>query len=543
MPPAPPPSSAAAAPEASAGLPPSATTPREAPPARAGAPKTTVNGIWTSGVFLANAATMFFLSPFVVGHLGMASYGIWSLVMSLTGYFGFADLGVRPAVVYFVARHDAKGEHDEVNRYVNTAFVTFAIAGTGLFLLAAALSPLVPVVFHVSPAHAAEASWAVVITGLSFGITLPFNAYSAVLVGKQRYPWLAGTDLVVLTAKTSAIVLLLSSGHGIVALALVTLGADVLEMAIKATLAFRSEPTLRFAPSLCDRPHAKALLRYGGLAVLVGAAHLLIWRTDALVIGAMISDEAIALFAVGANLAIYARNLVAAAGRVLTPAATALEAKEGRGALVGLLARGSRASLLLGGAILVYLVAAGEPFLGRWMGEGFRGDSATVLTILALGAIAPVAATPFEAVLAGTARMKTLAVLTIVEGVSNLLLSIALAIPYGIVGVAIGTTIPALLVRLVALPWIALRDLGGSFGGLARRAWAVPALAGAITFVLMRLVVRPTDRLDWTALLLLAAGCQAVFLGIYAVLTRLSPAPFRLAYAGIEPPAAPEARA
>ena len=133
----------------------------------------------------------------------------------------------------------------------------------------------------------------------------------------------------VLAAKTTAIVVLLSRGHGIVTLALVTLGAEVLEMAVKSVLAFRSEPTLRFAPSLCDRPHVRALLRYGGLAILVGAAHQLIWRTDALVIGAMISDEAIALFTVGANLAVYARNFVSAAGRVLTPAAAALEAQGG----------------------------------------------------------------------------------------------------------------------------------------------------------------------------------------------------------------------
>jgi O-antigen/teichoic acid export membrane protein len=427
----------------------------------------------------------------VVDHLGKASYGIWALVMS-SGLLRLRGSGVRPAVVYFIARHDAKGESAEVNRYVNTAFVTFAVAGAVVFLLVGALAPFVPRLFHVSPEHATEASWAVAITGLSFALTLPFNAYSAVLVGKQRYSWLASTDLVVLAAKTTAIVFLLSRGYGIVALALVTFAAEAVDMTVKTVLAFRSEPRLSFAPTLCDRPHVKALLRYGGLAVLVGAAHQLIWRTDAIVIGAMISDEAIALFTVGANLAVYARNFVAAAGRVLTPAAAALDAKADRAGIVDMLTRGSRASLLLGGAILVYLVAAGEPFLGRWMGKDFRGDSATVLMLVALGAIAPVAATPFEAVLAGTARMKKLAVLTIVEGIANLALSIALAIPYGIVGVALGTMIPALAVRLIALPLIALRELGGSYGALAR-AWAVPALAGGITFVLLRLVVRPTD--------------------------------------------------
>ncbi|MCX5737716.1 MAG: polysaccharide biosynthesis protein, partial [Proteobacteria bacterium] len=44
-----------------------------------------------------NVAVAFFLTPFIVHSLGDIRYGIWSLVMSLVGYLGLADMGVRPS--------------------------------------------------------------------------------------------------------------------------------------------------------------------------------------------------------------------------------------------------------------------------------------------------------------------------------------------------------------------------------------------------------------------------------------------------------------
>src|SRR5206468_12881906 len=101
-----------------------------------------VGGAWNLSVFAASAATAFALRPFVVSHLGDALFGAWSLVASLTGYLGFADLGVRPAVVHYVARHDARGAIDEVNAYVNTAFDVFAACGAAVLALGLAAAPL-----------------------------------------------------------------------------------------------------------------------------------------------------------------------------------------------------------------------------------------------------------------------------------------------------------------------------------------------------------------------------------------------------------------
>ncbi|MGD0907564.1 MAG: hypothetical protein ABSA96_08275, partial [Candidatus Acidiferrales bacterium] len=50
----------------------------------------------------------FFLSPFIVHHLGTSRYGVWVLIVSFTGYLGLLDLGVRGTINYYVARFHAQ---------------------------------------------------------------------------------------------------------------------------------------------------------------------------------------------------------------------------------------------------------------------------------------------------------------------------------------------------------------------------------------------------------------------------------------------------
>lgn len=481
------------------------------------------NGLWTTGVFLANALVMFLLSPFVRKSLGNSAYGVWEVVISLTGYFGFADLGIKPAAVYFVARHDALKEPHRVNQYANTAFVVFAIAGGLVFLVSLACAPWFTGWFHVPAEQAADARLALIVTSASIAGTLPLHAYSAVVIGKQRYALTSSTDLVVLAAKTAATVYVLTHGGGILALAWIAMGADVLEMGAKSWLGFRAEPALRFHPKLADRASARGLLAFGLGAIIVNLAQLLVWRTDALVIGATIGAEAVAIFAVGSKIPFYARSMTGAASRVLAPAATRLDATGSKAELLRMLSRSSKTMLLVAGAMIAYLLAVGAPFLARWQGEEFRGEAFTVMAVLALGAIGPIAAQPFEHVLYGARKVMPLAKLSIIEGVLNLAISIALARPYGIVGVAIGTTIPGLLVRLVALPIYGVRTFGGKFGPFALRSFVVPIVACALTTFALKAFVSRESELGWPALLGLAAAAQVVFLAIATALTRATP--------------------
>ena len=483
-------------------------------------------GAWNLLVFAAGAVAAFALRPFVVAHLGDALFGAWSVVASLTGYLGFADLGVRPAVVHYIARHDAQGSIGEVNATVNTAFVVFAACGAVVLLLGAAAAPLLPVLFPTLPADAVPAArTAMVLCALDVALALPLNAFSAVLVGKQRFAALSKTNLVVLVVKTAAVVAALSAGMGIVALAVINLAGSVLEMGVKSALAFRAEPRLVFRPSLARKDRAKELLAYGLLAVLVSLSLLLVWQTDAVVIGALISVQAVTWFSNGAALPAYARQAALAAGRVLEPASGALLGRGDDAGVRRLLATGSSTMLRLVLPALAFLVAVGDGFLARWLGASHRPVSSEVLTILAIGVAAPIGSYPFTAVMYGTNRMRPLAVVSLLEGGANLALTLALANPLGVVGVAIGTAVPAVVVHLLVLPRVVGKAYGIRAAPFLLRTWAAPLAAAAATVVVLRFAAPAAGTPSWGALALLAGAALAVFHGLHALLARVVPAP------------------
>ena len=483
-------------------------------------------GAWNLAVFAAGAVAAFALRPFVVAHLGDALFGAWSVVASLTGYLGFADLGVRPAVVHHIARHDARGAIDEVNATVNTAFLVFALCGVAVLALGVAAAPLLPRLLPTLPADTVPAArLAMVLCALDVALALPLNAFSAVLVGKQRFAALSKTNLVVLVAKTAAVVAVLSAGLGIVALAVINLAGSVLEMGVKSALAFRAEPRLVFRPSLARKDRAKELLAYGLMAVLVSLSLLLVWQTDALVVGALVSVQAVTWFSNGASLPAYARQAALAAGRVLEPAAGSLMGRADDAGVRRLLATGSSTMLRLVLPALAYLVAVGDGFLARWLGASFRPVSTDVLTILAIGVAAPIGSYPFTAVMYGTNRMRPLAVVSLIEGCANLALSLALARPWGVVGVAIGTAVPAVVVHLLVLPRVVGRAYGIRATPFLLRTWAAPLAAAAVTVVLLRAATPAAGTPSWSVLAALALLALAAFHGVHALVARVVPAP------------------
>jgi hypothetical protein len=68
----------------------------------------------------------------------------------------------------------------------------------------------------------------------------------------------------------------------------------------------------------------------------------------------------------------------------------------------------------------------------------------------------------------------------VAEGIANLLLSIYWAKKYGLMGIALGTVIPMLVVSTIIRPWYALRVVGLPVRDYLRRALAQPAAVGLL---------------------------------------------------------------
>ncbi len=261
----------------------------------------------------------FFLSPFVVHHLGNLGYGVWVIIGSLVSYMGLLDLGLRGAVTRFVSKGTAKDDHDESSRAVSGAlwirlWISLAIIVTGLLL-----SFTIHRIFVIPPELQQVARLAILVTAVTVGINLWCGVFGGVLVALHRYDLTSGIEIARTAARAAGIVYLLRSGHGILGLALWDLCTSMAANAALIFFCFRIYPRLKIIFGRPDRATLSKLWNYSFYAFLINVAIQVTYYTDNLVVGAFLSPTAVTLYAIGGLLIGYARQIVSSMTTTFTP--------------------------------------------------------------------------------------------------------------------------------------------------------------------------------------------------------------------------------
>jgi O-antigen/teichoic acid export membrane protein len=137
---------------------------------------------------------------------------------------------------------------------------------------------------------------------------------------------------------------------------------------------------------------------------------------------------------------------------------------------------GNRFCSFISFPICAVLVILGKSLIEVWVGGKYVAQSYPVLLLMALPSTLMMAQSASIRVLFGMAKHKTLAIVTTSEGVLNILLSILLVRPYGIVGDAVGTAIPLTATMLFFLPGHVCRQLQIRSGTYLREAYLLPVM-------------------------------------------------------------------
>ena len=245
---------------------------------------------------------------------------------------------------------------------------------------------------------------------------------------------------------------------------------------------------LRLAPDLTTGPRptvpgtARRIFGFSWPLFLLDVAGRLQAKSDEIVVGVVLSLGAVTPYALGRKLAAIPRLLAEQFAMVLLPRASELDATAERARLRSLYLGGVRVSLGLAMPLTVSLVLLAGPILDVWVGPGYE-DGAPIVGILAIAAIIDLSLWPAGFVLQGIAHHRWLGPISMASGIANLVLSIALAPAFGIIGVAIGTLIPTIVEAVVVLTPYTLRtlDLGPRrFLGEALAPAVVPIVPAAI---------------------------------------------------------------
>jgi O-antigen/teichoic acid export membrane protein len=425
--------------------------------------------------FLVTALVGFILSPFVVRSLGVEAYGVWVLLGSLVGYLGLLDLGVRGAVMRYVAQHHEANRPEESSRTVSAGLLLFGSIGLVAIASGVVMAFVLPDAFDMPEELVAQARAVILIGTFSIAVALVGGVFGGVVTGLRRFDVSSGIEIVVTGVRATAVVLALRSGQGLVALAFIQLLSSLLIAGSSWVACRRIYPELRLSFGVSLRPEIRELLVFGAYSSLINASAVLMFYTDTVVVGAALPVAMVTIYSIAASLCEYAKGVVGAVTVIMAPEASALQAKGMDAVERAMLSAASLATLITGSIVTTFWLR-GESFINLWMGAQFGATSGDILVILGTTVLFGGARSIAVSTMMGLNQHRIVAPVWLAEAISNLALSIVLVRFLGLVGVAIGTLIPNMIVTLGILPGLVKRATGLDRTQFYRAAWVVPLL-------------------------------------------------------------------
>jgi O-antigen/teichoic acid export membrane protein len=347
-------------------------------------------------------------------------------------------------------------------------------------------------------------------------VRFPLSVFGAVVYGFQRYYLNNAVSICTSLVVAAVNVGVLSAGHGLVTLVAATTSVRVLSLALFVWNAYRAFPGLHVRPSLFRRARLQEVTAFSVYMLVLDCSAKLNYSADTVVIGAMLDTTAVAVWAVGQRLSQVAQQLTNQLNDALFPNVVDSDAAQRHDRLQTILVQGTKLSLALAVPLCVGLIMLAAPLIHSWVGPQF---SASVLPtqILLTVVLVRISTASANLILKGSGHHKLMTYTNATTAVANVLLSIALIRPFGLLGVALGTLVPVSISAVFVLYPAACRRVGLPVSRpLVRAIW--PAMwPGLIMIGLLWLgrFVAPTTLVE-VALHLAAGGLvyEVLFLGL-----------------------------
>jgi O-antigen/teichoic acid export membrane protein len=409
-------------------------------------------------------AATYFLTPFTIRTLGQDGYGTWTLITAMTGYMSLLSLGVPMACVRYLAQHVAEQDPRKTNEVIGSCAGLYLLIGAVAVVVGLVLTAGLTAMFDIPPALHTPARIACIVMVVQVAAGFIGLLPEGIMFAHHDFVVRNMVRVAAVVLRLGLTIALLTAHASIVALAFVQLATLLFDFSMSILLIRRRYPGVRVRLGDFEWTAVRRIFSFSMYVLLLGAGARLSFETDALVIGAILGVAAIPFYAVANSLVVYLMEFTIAIAAVVAPMATKLNTEGRREELTAIFLKWSKISLSLTLMAGVFLIVLGPRFIGWWIAPDYERPAGSVLEILMVSCLVflPIRGVALP-ILMGLGKPRTPTIAFLAAGVLNLVLSIVLARPMGLAGVALGTAIPNVLFAAVVLV-VACRELQISLG-------------------------------------------------------------------------------
>ena len=453
--------------------------------------------------------------PLVVKGLGDASYGVYSLVTAIVGYFAVIDINVTAGSVKYIAEYSARKDDDKIFETMSFGLAVYTVIGVlgalGLFLGA---EYFVTGVFSVPARLVPEAIATLQLAALGFLVGQVQSYLNSVPQSLMRYDIPARLEMVFGTLVPLATVGVLLLGYGLFEVVLLRVVASSIHSLILWRAIRRLLPGVHWRwPG--ERIRSE-LLGFSAYSFLSRFATLSYAHADKLIIGALVGVTGLAYFTVAATLANRVLSLTFRLSGVFFPAASALAASGELVRLERIYLKATRYVVFLNAAILVLVAVFAHQILGYWMNDEFARNGALVLAVMALSQFVDSLTSLPSLVNDGMGHPRVSGLFAVTRALAGLGVVYAGVAGWGIAGAAWGHLIASVLFTSLFLVYVHGRTVPTSFARLISQGYAPGLFGVGLVAVAATAAEQLFDRGAWDFLFILCV--TMLLLGVHGAL-------------------------
>jgi len=234
--------------------------------------KNTIFGVLASVV---QVGTRFVMVPLVIYHLGLAGYGIWSVVMATAGYMRFGSAGLKSAFQKYVAEATGNGDFQTANKLLSTGSISMLALSLAGLLPLAVYSQRLAKASGVPPEFLAAAAGSITLLAVILAVANFGAVFEAVVMGGHRIDLTRTFTMITTTGEAIAIIVLLHYGYALIAMAATMAISELIYVFCCFLASRRVVPEIHVSPRHFTKNAWRELIRFAASYQLVNILEVL----------------------------------------------------------------------------------------------------------------------------------------------------------------------------------------------------------------------------------------------------------------------------
>lgn len=401
---------------------------------------------FSSYLRLITTLSYLFLVPFILKRVDSRLYGLNILLLSVVGYFSVFDLGLTSGISRFTAKFIGEGKKNELVDLVNIGIKAFTFLGVIASLSLFLLSFFYHKIFNIDEKIIQEGKILFYVYAFSSFFVLSNAPFKGILQGMQREDIVSkvGSLISLINIPLAIIVLTQYKSYLIYVFSFQLL--TVLLMNLNIYYVFKLLPELKLKLSSISRPVYKQVMGFSRVYFLAGIFGIIIYQVDNLVIGTYLSLSAITMYSIAFGIHQQISGLNSLFGGPFYYILTTEFAKKDDRTSRSMVANIAQMHIGILLPVLIIAIINIDHFVLAWVGEQFAASIMPARILLSYWFLNIIAEVLTQAVVGGMGKVKEIVKINGFMAAANLGLSVILVQYLGITGVALGTSIPWIVV-------------------------------------------------------------------------------------------------